>query len=110
MKYITGGFVGEEEAGQRLFQVIVDPRCTKSGVYWSWNGGPREGLAQFPVYAYINRQLTMGIILQGAVLMRSRMMATLREQAVPAATGKAFMKMTSQTRCTTLKRLHSFGN
>lgn len=20
-----------------------DPRCTKSGVYWSWNGGPREG-------------------------------------------------------------------
>lgn len=43
MKYITGGFVGEEEAGQRLFQVIVDARCQKSGVYWSWNGGPREG-------------------------------------------------------------------
>jgi protochlorophyllide reductase len=43
MKYITGGFVGEEEAGQRLFQVMHDPRCAKSGVYWSWNGGPREG-------------------------------------------------------------------
>jgi len=43
MKYVTGGFVGEEEAGQRLFQVLHDPRCTKSGVYWSWNGGPREG-------------------------------------------------------------------
>jgi protochlorophyllide reductase len=43
MKYITGGFVGEEEAGQRLFQVLHDPRCTKSGVYWSWNGGAREG-------------------------------------------------------------------
>ncbi|KAJ1459020.1 hypothetical protein M885DRAFT_512177 [Pelagophyceae sp. CCMP2097] len=43
MKYITGGFVGEEEAGQRLFQVVHDPRCQKSGVYWSWNGGPREG-------------------------------------------------------------------
>ena len=42
MKYITGGFVGEEEAGQRLFQVAHDPRCAKSGVYWSWNGGPRE--------------------------------------------------------------------
>lgn len=42
MKYITGGFVGEEEAGQRLFQVAHDPRCSKSGVYWSWNGGPRE--------------------------------------------------------------------
>jgi len=43
MKFITGGYVGEEEAGQRLFQVMHDPRCTKSGVYWSWNGGPREG-------------------------------------------------------------------
>ena len=43
MKYITGGFVGEEEAGMRLFQVAHDPRCAKSGVYWSWNGGPREG-------------------------------------------------------------------
>ena len=38
MKYVTGGFVGEEEAGTRLFQVITDPRCTRSGVYWSWNG------------------------------------------------------------------------
>lgn len=46
MKYITGGYVGEEEAGQRLFQVIKDPRCTRSGVYWSWNGGPREGRDQ----------------------------------------------------------------
>eukprot|EP01041_Mallomonas_annulata_P012887 gene12887-27181_t len=43
MKYITGGFVGEEEAGTRLYQVIVDPRCARSGVYWSWNGGPRQG-------------------------------------------------------------------
>jgi protochlorophyllide reductase len=43
MKFITGGFVGEEEAGQRLFQVAHDPRCQKSGVYWSWNGGPRQG-------------------------------------------------------------------
>eukprot|EP00438_Fugacium_kawagutii_P024720 Skav235560 [mRNA] locus=scaffold3067:354397:356823:- [translate_table: standard] len=43
MKYITGGYVGEEEAGSRLFQVLHDPKCTKSGVYWSWNGGPREG-------------------------------------------------------------------
>lgn len=42
MKYITGGFVSEQEAGQRLFQICHDPRCTKSGVYWSWNGGPRE--------------------------------------------------------------------
>lgn len=43
MKYVTGGFVSEPEAGYRLFQVITDPRCTRSGVYWSWNGGPRKG-------------------------------------------------------------------
>ena len=33
MKYITGGYVGEEEAGTRLFQVLHDPKCTKSGVH-----------------------------------------------------------------------------
>ena len=38
---IAGGFVGEHEAGQRLFQVAHDPRCSKSGVYWSWNGGAK---------------------------------------------------------------------
>lgn len=42
MKYVTGGYVGEEEAGQRLAQVISDPRCSKSGVYWSWNGGAQS--------------------------------------------------------------------
>jgi len=39
MKYVTGGYVGEDEAGERLAQVISDPQCDKSGVYWSWNGG-----------------------------------------------------------------------
>jgi protochlorophyllide reductase len=41
MKYVTGGYVSEKEAGERLAQVIDDPKCTKSGVYWSWNGGAR---------------------------------------------------------------------
>ena len=50
MKYITGGYVSEDEAGTRLFQVIVDPRCTRSGVYWSWNGGPRQGILYFQKY------------------------------------------------------------
>jgi len=51
MKYVTGGYVAEDEAGERLAQVIDDPRCTKSGVYWSWNGnaqqfGSRERIAE----------------------------------------------------------------
>ncbi|XP_078161667.1 protochlorophyllide reductase-like [Carex rostrata] len=36
-KYITKGYVSEEEAGKRLAQVVSEPSLTKSGVYWSWN-------------------------------------------------------------------------
>ncbi|KAL1216496.1 Protochlorophyllide reductase C [Cardamine amara subsp. amara] len=36
-KYITKGYVSEEEAGKRLAQVVSDPNLGKSGVYWSWN-------------------------------------------------------------------------
>ncbi|KAJ0236196.1 Protochlorophyllide reductase C [Hirschfeldia incana] len=36
-KYITKGYVSEEEAGKRLAQVVSDPSLEKSGVYWSWN-------------------------------------------------------------------------
>jgi len=42
MKYVTGGYVGQKEAGERLAQVIDDPNCSKSGVYWSWNGGAQQ--------------------------------------------------------------------
>jgi len=42
MKYVTGGYVSEAEAGDRLAQVIDDPQCNKSGVYWSWNGGAQS--------------------------------------------------------------------
>ncbi|XP_051135656.1 protochlorophyllide reductase-like [Andrographis paniculata] len=36
-KYITKGYVSEEEAGKRLAQVVSEPTLSKSGVYWSWN-------------------------------------------------------------------------
>jgi len=42
MKYVTGGYVGETEAGERLAQVIDDKNCRKSNVYWSWNGGAQS--------------------------------------------------------------------
>eukprot|EP01038_Epipyxis_sp_PR26KG_P011031 gene11031-14812_t len=42
MKYVTGGFVSENEAGQRLAQCVDAPETSKSGVYWSWNGGARQ--------------------------------------------------------------------
>ncbi|MCO5569456.1 hypothetical protein L7F22_023168 [Adiantum nelumboides] len=36
-KYITKGFVSEEESRKRIAQVVSDPSLSKSGVYWSWN-------------------------------------------------------------------------
>ncbi|PWA85753.1 protochlorophyllide oxidoreductase [Artemisia annua] len=36
-KFITKGFVSEDESGKGLAQVVSDPSLTKSGVYWSWN-------------------------------------------------------------------------
>jgi len=33
-----GSYVSQGEAGERLAQVLDDEVCTKSGVYWSWNG------------------------------------------------------------------------
>ncbi|TXG67052.1 hypothetical protein EZV62_008327 [Acer yangbiense] len=34
-KYITKGYVSEDEARKRLAQVVGEPSLTKSGVYWS---------------------------------------------------------------------------
>jgi len=42
MKYVTGGYVGEVEAGERLAQVLDDKNCKKSNVYWSWNGAAKS--------------------------------------------------------------------
>lgn len=36
-KYVTKGFVSEEDAGKRLAQVVADPELNKSGVYWSFD-------------------------------------------------------------------------
>lgn len=35
-KNITGGYVTEEESGNRVAQVVADDGFNKSGVYWSW--------------------------------------------------------------------------
>jgi len=37
-KYVTKGYVSQQEAGERLAQVVSSPEAKKSGVYWSWNG------------------------------------------------------------------------
>lgn len=43
-KYITGGFVSEELAGERVAEVVADPAYSESGMYWSWgNRQKKEG-------------------------------------------------------------------
>ncbi|KKD38224.1 protochlorophyllide reductase [Limnoraphis robusta] len=46
-KNITGGFVSEELAGERVAMVVADPEYNKSGVYWSWGNRQKEGRQSF---------------------------------------------------------------
>ena len=46
-KNITGGYVSQELAGERLAAVAVDPEYNKSGVYWSWGNRQKEGRKSF---------------------------------------------------------------
>lgn len=41
-KYITGGFVSEELAGERVAAVVADPEYNQSGVYWSWGNRQKK--------------------------------------------------------------------
>lgn len=46
-KNITGGYVTEELAGQRVAQVVADPNFNESGVYYSWGNRQQEDRAAF---------------------------------------------------------------
>jgi protochlorophyllide reductase len=46
-KNITGGYVSEELAGDRLAEVVAKPEYNKSGVYWSWGNRQKAGRASF---------------------------------------------------------------
>jgi protochlorophyllide reductase len=41
-RYITGGFVSEELAGERVAMVVADPAYSQSGTYWSWGNRQRK--------------------------------------------------------------------
>jgi protochlorophyllide reductase len=46
-KNITGGYVTEELAGDRLAEVVADPDYNKSGAYWSWGNRQKAGRPSF---------------------------------------------------------------
>jgi len=46
-KNITGGYVTQELAGQRLAAVVADPEYKQSGSYWSWGNRQKPGRQSF---------------------------------------------------------------
>lgn len=41
-KNITGGYVSQELAGERVAQVVIDPEYKQSGAYWSWGNRQKK--------------------------------------------------------------------
>ncbi|AFZ00300.1 protochlorophyllide reductase [Calothrix sp. PCC 6303] len=46
-KNITGGYVSEELAGDRVGDVVAQPEYNQSGMYWSWGNRQKEGRKSF---------------------------------------------------------------
>ena len=46
-KNITGGYVSQALAGERVAQVVADPAFGASGVHWSWGNRQTQGGKQF---------------------------------------------------------------
>jgi len=46
-KNITGGYVSQALAGERVAQVVADPAFATSGVHWSWGNRQKKGGKQF---------------------------------------------------------------
>lgn len=46
-KNITGGYVTQELAGERVAQVVADPDFNQSNVYWSWGNRQTPGRRSF---------------------------------------------------------------
>lgn len=46
-KTITGGYVSQELAGERVAQVVADGDFAVSGAHWSWGNRQRQGGRQF---------------------------------------------------------------
>ncbi|PSN14436.1 protochlorophyllide oxidoreductase, partial [filamentous cyanobacterium CCP5] len=46
-KNITGGYVSQALAGERVAQVVADPEFAQSGSYWSWGNRQKPGRKSF---------------------------------------------------------------
>ncbi|NBC88004.1 MAG: protochlorophyllide reductase [Alphaproteobacteria bacterium] len=46
-KNVTGGYVSQPLAGERVADVVTEPAFARSGVHWSWGNRQREGREAF---------------------------------------------------------------
>lgn len=46
-KNITGGYVSQDLAGERVATLVHDPKYKESGMYWSWGNRQAEGRKSF---------------------------------------------------------------
>jgi protochlorophyllide reductase len=46
-RYITGGYVSQELAGERVAAVVADPEYRQSGAYWSWGNRQKKNGQSF---------------------------------------------------------------
>jgi protochlorophyllide reductase len=46
-KNITGGYVSQELAGERVAAVVADPEYSQSGTYWSWGNRQKKDRKSF---------------------------------------------------------------
>ncbi|MBW4665723.1 MAG: protochlorophyllide reductase [Chroococcus sp. CMT-3BRIN-NPC107] len=46
-KNITGGYVSQELAGERVVDVVTEPEYNQSGVYWSWGNRQQKDRQSF---------------------------------------------------------------
>jgi len=46
-KNITGGYVSQALAGDRVAQVVADPKFKQSGAHWSWGNRQKQGRDSF---------------------------------------------------------------
>ncbi|MGB5771680.1 MAG: protochlorophyllide oxidoreductase, partial [Crocosphaera sp.] len=46
-KNITGGYVSQELAGERVADVVTKPEYNQSGAYWSWGNRQKKDRKSF---------------------------------------------------------------
>lgn len=86
-KNITGGYVSEELAGERVADVVAEPEYNKSGSYYSWGNRQKEGRKSFE--QEVSNEALDNDKAQRLWELSAKLVGIADEQAVGAAAGTA---------------------